>query len=182
MKKILIGLVFIVCSIPISVKKGDLSNYGVKERSIGGTLTSKVADRILADKAYSQVELLVPFVKECAKEYNIPENVLLAILFEEALHRKPIDVQTFGVAQLGVGELVIQGLPPDSNLYSNDRFSVWMLARKLRRLQLRTGSLQTAITLHNGYYDYLPAIRKRASDPALLQLLEIKKKRKTLLV
>jgi hypothetical protein len=182
MKKLLLGFVFLICVIPVNVGKGDLSNYGIKERSIGGTLTSKVADKILADRVYNRVELLVPFVKECAKEYNIPENVLLAILFEEALHRKPIDIQTFGVAQLGTGELIAQGLPPDPNLYSNDRFSVWMLARKLKRLQLRTGSLQTAITLHNGYYDYLPAIRKRASDPGLLQLLEIKKKRKTLVV
>lgn len=150
----------------------DLKNYGVKDRSVGATLTSKVADRILSEQGYDRVAPLVPYVKECSKTFNIPSNVLLAILYEEAIHRKPIDVQTFGVAQLGVGELQIQGLPPDTNLYSNDRFSVWMLARKLKRLQIQTGSLQTAITLHNGYYDYLPAIQRRSRDPRIQQLLD----------
>ncbi len=150
----------------------ELKNFGVRDRSVGATLTSKVADRILSEQGYDRVALLVPYVKECSKIFNIPSNVLLAILYEEAIHRKPIDVQTFGVAQLGVGELVAQGLPPDMTLYGNDRFSVWMLARKLKRLQLQTGSLQTAITLHNGYYDYLPAIQRRARDPRIRQLLD----------
>jgi hypothetical protein len=182
MKKILVGLVLTLFTIPMGFGKGELSNYGVKERSVGGTLTGKVAKKVLSERSYERVELLVPYVKECSKIYNIPANVLLAILYEEEVHRKPVDIQTFGVAQLGVGELVIQGLPPDATLYDNDRFSVWILTRKLKRLQSSTGSLQTAITLHNGYYDYLPAIQRRAKDRALLQLLEMKKKRKTLIV
>lgn len=157
------------------MQQPQLANYGVRNRSVGGTLTSKVADHVLAENAYGAVANLVPYVKETAEVFNIPANVLLAILYEEAAHRKPIDVNTFGVAQLGLGELMEQGLPPDPDLYSNDRFSVWMLARKLRRLQAETGSLQAAITLHNGYSDYLPSIQHRARDPRLLQLLEAKK-------
>lgn len=160
---------------PSSTQQPQLANYGVRNRSIGGALTSDVADRVLSENGYSRVASLVPYVKECAAIFNIPSNVLLAILYEEAVHRKPIDVETFGVAQLGLGELEIQGLPADPDLYSNDRFSVWMLARKLRRLQAETGSLQTAITLHNGYSDYLPTIQRRARDPRIHQLLEAKK-------
>jgi len=154
--------------------KPELVNYGVKSRSIGGTLTSKVANTVLADNGYRRVASLVPYTQECEKVFNIPASIILAILYEEATHRKPIDIKTFGVAQLGVGELLVQGLPPDSTLYSNDRFSVWMLARKIKRLQIQTGSLQKAITLHNGYTDYLDAVQKRARDPKLLQLLESK--------
>jgi len=160
---------------PSSRQQPHLANYGVRNRSVGGVLTSKVADRVLAENAYSAVTNLVPYAKETELVFNIPANVLLAILYEEAAHRKPIDVNTFGVAQLGLGELAIQGLPPDPHLYDNDRFSVWMLARKLRRLQAETGSLQAAITLHNGYSDYLPSIQRRARDPRLLQLLEARK-------
>lgn len=167
---------------PSSTQQPQLANYGVRNRSVGATLTSKVADRVLAENAYAAVTNLVPYARESAAVFNIPANVLLAILYEEAAHRKPFDVHTFGVAQLGLGELVAQGLPPDPDLYSNDRFSVWMLARKLRRLQEETGSLQAAITLHNGYSDYLPSIQRRARDPRLLQLLEARKIWKVLTV
>ena len=175
MRKVLLaGLFFGLLNIPIQTENPHV-NRNVHNRSVGATLTSKVADRVLAESGYSRVESLVPYVKECEAIFNIPANVLLAILYEEATHRKPIDVQTFGVAQLGVGELAEQGLPPDPDLYLNDRFSVWMLSRKLRRLQAETGSLQTAITLHNGYSDYLPSIQRRSQDPRLLQLLEARK-------
>ncbi len=169
-----VGLVLLAAgllTLPVE-KTTELKNYGVKDRSVGGAFTSRVADKILVNKGYEEVSRLVPFVKEAAGVFELPPEILLAILYEEAVHRKPVDLQTFGVAQLGVGELVAQGLPPDMTLYGNDRFSVWMLARKLKRLQLQTGSLQTAITLHNGYYDYLPAIQSRARDPRIRQLLE----------
>jgi hypothetical protein len=95
-------------------------------------------------------------------------------LYEEAVHRKPVDLQTFGVAQIGVGELLQQGLPPDPDLLNNNRFSVWILARKLKRIQIETGSLRKAITLHNGYSDYLKKIEKRATDPRIKALLNQK--------
>jgi hypothetical protein len=171
MKKVLTGLFLLICALPVSFGKGELDNYGVKKRSVGGTLTSNVADRVLADMAYDRVRQLVPFVRESSAATGVPPNILLAVLFEEATHRKPADIQTFGVAQLGVGELTAQGLPPDPSLLENDRLSVWVLARKLRRLQVRTGSLLTAVTLHNGYYDYGRAVTSRSRDPRLLALL-----------
>ena len=151
--------------------EGNLKNFGVKERSKAGEVVSKVADKVLSESGYDLVRPLVPYVKECEQEFGVPANVLLAILYEEAVHRKPVDLRTFGVAQLGVGELVAQGLPPDSSLLTNDRLSVWLLAKKLKRLQGVTGSLRAAITLHNGYTDYLGSVQRRARDPRLLSLL-----------
>jgi len=151
---------------------GELQNYGVKGRSHIGSITSSLADGVMSRRGYNQVAELVPYVKECEEVFGIPANVLLAILYEEAVHRKPVDLQTFGVAQIGVGELLAQGLPPDPALLENDEFSVWMLARKLKRLQAKTGSLQTAIILHNGFSDYLTSVQARAKDPMIRMLLE----------
>ena len=82
-----------------------------------------------------------------------------------------MDVKTFGVAQIGLNELITQGLPPKKELLNDDEVSVWLLASKLRRLQNETGSLRDAIILHNGYYDYYDSIRKTAKDPKVLTLL-----------
>ena len=73
---------------------------------------------------------------------------------------------------MGVGELQKQGLPPDESLLESDRLSVWMLGKKLQRLQKEHRSLQVAIIMHNGYYDYLPQIQNRAKDPKIQQILE----------
>jgi hypothetical protein len=171
-KRILIGSLLLAFAIPIGFGKGRLDNYGVKNRSIGATVTSKAAGQILEENTYAKTAELTPWVKEAAKAYRLPANVLLAILYEEIAHRKPVDVSTFGVAQIGLNELVEQGLPPDIRILDDDRLCVWILARKLVRLQRMTGSLQTAITLHNGYYDYLPLIQLRAKDPRILQFLQ----------
>ena len=176
MKKILIGSLLLAFAIPIGFDKGKLHNYGVKHRSVGATVTSEVADEVLAEQTYAKTAELVPWVKEASKKYHLPPNVLLAILYEEIAHRKPVDVTTFGVAQIGLKELVEQGLPPDTRILDDDRLCVWILARKLVRLQRMTGSLQTAITLHNGYYDYLPLIQIRSRDPRILQLLQEQQK------
>ena len=155
-------------------KTTELKNYGVKDRSIAGTLTSQAASEVLSEKGYEVATELTPYVKEASQFFELPPDILLAILYEEAVHRKPVDIETFGVAQVGLEELVIQGLPPDAKLLSNDRFSVWVLARKLKRLQMQTGSLKKAITLHNGYSDYLRMIEKRAADRRIRQLLQEK--------
>ena len=143
-------------------------------RSIGATLTSEAASEILSERGYEVVSNLTPYVKEAAEFYELPPEILMAILYEEAVHRKPFDVETFGVAQIGLKELVTQGLPPDVKLLSNDRLCVWVLARKLKRLQIQTGSLKKAITLHNGYSDYLEMIEKRAADHRIRELLQEK--------
>jgi hypothetical protein len=127
------------------------------------------------------VQKYVPFVKEAARTHKIPANVLLAILFEEELHRKPVDLRTFGPAQIGLGELVIQGLPPRRDLLEDPEVSIYLLASKLKRVQQQTGSLQTAITLHNGYSDYLYMIQKSARDPRLLEMLESVQLKETVL-
>jgi len=121
--------------------------------------------------SYEKLETLVPYIKRASKQFNIPENVIAAVLYEEILHRKPVDVKTFGVAQLGLKELTIQGLPPKRELLDDNEVSVWLLASKLRRLQNETGSLKDAIILHNGYYDYYDSVRKTAKDPKVLTLL-----------
>ena len=132
--------------------------------------------------SYKKLETLIPYIKKASAHFDIPENVIAAILYEEILHRKPVDVKTFGVAQLGLNELVKQGLPPKQELLEDDEVSVWLLASKLRRLQKETGSLKTAIILHNGYYDYYDSVRGAAKDPRILSLLEQYKQSKTLFV
>lgn len=171
-----LGLVLLAAgllTLPVE-RTTELKNYGVKDRSVGGAFTSRVADKIFVNKGYEEVSRLVPFVKEAAGVFDLPPEILLAILYEEAVHRKPVDLQTFGVAQIGVGELLQQGLPPDPELLNDNRLSVWILARKLKRLQIETGSLKKAIILHNGYSDYLRMIEKRATDPRIEALLNEK--------
>lgn len=171
-----VGLILLAAgllTLPVE-RSTELKNYGVKDRSVGGAFTSSVADKVFVNKGYEEVSRLVPYVKECAEVFQLPPETLMAVLYEEAVHRKPVDLQTFGVAQIGVGELLQQGLPPDPALLENDRFSVWVLARKLKRLQVQTGSLKKAIILHNGYSDYLRMIEKRATDPRLKELLHKK--------
>lgn len=173
MKRFLTVFIIITAFIPVPGSNKTLDNYGVKQRTIGPTILSKGVDKIslVQEISYRKVATLVPYVKKASKHFNIPENVLLAVLYEEATHRKPIDVNTFGVAQLGLGELTAQGLPAKVNLLEDDEVSVWLLARQLRRLQDQTGSLADAIILHNGYYDFYPAVKKRAKDSKILMLL-----------
>jgi len=121
--------------------------------------------------SYEKLETLIPYIKKASKQFNIPENVIAAVLYEEILHRKPVDVRTFGVAQLGLKELMIQGLPPKKELLDDDEVSVWLLASKLRRLQNETGSLRDAIILHNGYYDYYDSVKKSAKDNKIIMML-----------
>lgn len=151
----------------------ELKNYGIKNRPASQILLSKSIDKVylLKKSSYEYAEHLVPYVKSASKKFNIPENVLLAVLYEEIIHKKPIDITTFGVSQLGLGELEEQDLPPRKDLLEDDELSVWFLAKKLRRLQNQTGSLKTAIILHNGYYDFYESVKNRANDPKLLMLL-----------
>jgi hypothetical protein len=132
--------------------------------------------------AHKKLETLVPYIKKASKQFSIPENVIAAVLYEEILHRKPVDIKTFGVAQLGLNEIVLQGLPPKRELLDDDEVSVWLLASKLRRLQNQTGSLKDAIILHNGYYDYYDSVKKSAKDPIIKNLLIQKKYYKVLFV
>jgi len=173
MKRSILAILFLLSFVPISSQNKTLSNYGVKDRTVTPTVISNVVSNVPMSRAmsYQKLETLVPYIKKASKQFHIPENVIAAVLYEEILHRKPVDVKTFGVAQLGLNELVLQGLPPKKELLNDDEVSVWLLASKLRRLQNETGSLRDAIILHNGYYDYYDSIRKTAKDPKVLTLL-----------
>ena len=173
MKRSILAILFLLSFVPISSQNKTLSNYGVKDRTVTPTVISNVVSNVPMSRAmsYQKLETLVPYIKKESKQFHIPENVIAAVLYEEILHRKPVDVKTFGVAQLGLNELITQGLPPKRELLDDDEVSVWLLASKLRRLQNETGSLRDAIILHNGYYDYYDSIRKTAKDPKVLTLL-----------
>lgn len=177
MKNMTAALIFIAAMffIPFGTQEQHLSRYKIKTRDVGSTATSKLANSMFADRTYAQLRLLRPYVLEASVESKVSPNVLMAILFEELVHRKPMDVQTHGIAQIGVGELREQGLPPDESLLDNDRLSVWLLGKKLQRLQKEHQSLQMAIIMHNGYYDYLPQIQNRAKDPKIKEILTEKK-------
>ena len=183
MKRSLLAILFLLSFVPISSQNKTLSNYGVKDRTVTPTVISNVVSNVPMTRAmsYEKLETLVPYIKRASKQFNIPENVIAAVLYEEILHRKPVDVKTFGVAQLGLNELVLQGLPPKRELLDDDEVSVWLLSSKLRRLQNQTGSLRDAIILHNGYYDYYDSVRKTAKDPKVLTLLSQQQRRTTIL-
>jgi hypothetical protein len=182
-RSILIALLFL-SFVPLKSQNKTLSNYGVKDRTITPTLISNTVSNIplTQEMSYKKLETLVPYIKRASRQFNIPENVIAAVLYEEILHRKPVDVKTFGVAQLGINELVRQGLPPKQQLLEDDEVSVWLLASKLRRLQNETGSLKDAIILHNGYYDYYDSVRKTAKNDKIMMMLDQERKRKMLFV
>jgi len=184
MKRIFVAVILLLSFVPLSSQNRSLSNYGVRDRTITPNVVSKVISTIpmTREMSYTKLETLIPYIRKASEQFNIPENVIAAILYEEILHRKPVDVKTFGVAQLGLNELVIQGLPPKQQLLEDEEVSVWLLASKLRRLQNETGSLKDAIILHNGYYDFYDSVRKTAKDPIILMLLDQEKKRNTLFV
>ena len=184
MKRIIFIILCVLFFVPLKSQNKTLDNYGVKDRTITPALISKTVSNIplTREMSYKKLETLVPYIKKASRQFSIPENVIAAVLYEEILHRKPVDVKTFGVAQLGVNELVKQGLPPKQQLLEDDEVSVWLLASKLRRLQNETGSLKDAIILHNGYYDYYDSVRKTAKNNKILMMLDQEKKRKTLFV
>lgn len=182
MKRTLLFIPLLLCFIPLQSQNKTLNNYGVKDRTITPTVISNVISNVPITKelAYNKLETLIPYIKTSSKQFNIPENVLAAVLYEEIIHRKPVDVKTFGVAQLGMKELMTQGLPPKPELLEDDEVSVWLLASKLRRLQNETGSLKDAIILHNGYYDYYDSVKKSAKDYRIMSLLSQERKHQTI--
>jgi len=184
MKRSILVIFFLLSFVPISSQNNTLNNYGVKDRAVTPTVISTVVSNVPLTKelAHKKLETLVPYIKKASKQFSIPENVIAAVLYEEILHRKPVDIKTFGVAQLGLNEIVLQGLPPKRELLDDDEVSVWLLASKLRRLQNQTGSLKDAIILHNGYYDYYDSVKKSAKDPIIKNLLIQKKYYKVLFV
>jgi hypothetical protein len=173
-KKLLVCGLFALLWVPMGTS--ELRNRGVKNRPVAQKAVSTAIDTvpILRERMYDYLSSVKPFVLSASKRHSIPPNVLMAILFEEGMHRKPVDVSTFGPAQIGLGELERQGLPARPDLLEDDEISIFILAAKLRRLQLESGSLRDAILLHNGYSDYHRSIQLRAKDPRILEILNSK--------
>ncbi len=170
-KRILIVCLFALLWVPLGTS--ELRNKGVKNRPVAQKAVSTVIDTVpvLQNRMYDYLSSVKPFVLLASKRHDIPPNVLMAILFEEGMHRKPVDISTFGPAQMGLGELERQGLPARVELLEDDEIAIFILAAKLRRLQLESGSLRDAILLHNGYSDYHRLIQLRAKDPRILEIL-----------
>ena len=136
-------------------------------------MLSKVSSRLpmAQEISYRDIESWKPYIIQAAAAHIIPEVTVAAVLYEEAVHRKPIDLNTFGPAQLGYGELRAQGLPLKRELLEDPEMSVWILTRKLSRLRKQYGSLENAIILHNGYEDFLEQVKYREKDQRLLIIL-----------
>lgn len=170
---------------PLSLKKEvHLSNYGIRDRDPFSRLIGEAVslNPLLKHNAYRKVEDWAMFIKNAESMTRVPSITLAAILYEEQIHRKPLDIRTFGPAQMGLGELREQGLPEDKALLKDPETSILILARKLKRLEVKTGSLDSAITLHNGYSDFAPKVKARQRDRRLVEIINVLKLRKTVFV
>lgn len=171
---IIIGLALL--SVPTGAKP-SLSNYGVKRRDSLTSLSSHVVSEVppLQERAYRNIEEWSFYINQCGEIYKIPPITLAAILYEESVHRKPVDIKTFGPAQLGLEELRKQGFPENKEILEDPELAILVLARKLHRLRKETGSLNNAIVLHNGYDDYLKSVKDREKDNRLRMILTVKR-------
>ncbi len=168
----------------------------------------------LRNHTLSRIEALAPAIRREAKRSGINPMLLSAILFDEMQHAKPGEdsrflvhsglLQTHGPAQLGVEELMHQGLLPRDagpealqaareELLDPER-NVALLAGKMSRLskalgipsrhQLQASSshrdahwIATLAYLHNGKLDYPTRILRYMQDPALHGLIYGQKRR-----
>jgi hypothetical protein len=158
----------------------------------------------LRSHTLTRLEALMPLIKQEAKKRNLNPMLLTAILYDEMQHAKPGEdsalamqsglFQTHGVAQLGIEELIHQGLLPKQPSPSqmawaqqellNPERNVSILAGKMQRLIIALkGStkanlnastsyrdahlMATLAYLHNGKLDYPIRILKYMQDPAL---------------
>ena len=162
----------------------------------------------LRNHTLSRIEMLVPAIRREALRRGINPMLLSAILYDEMQHAKPGEdsrflvhsglLQTHGPAQLGVEELMHQGLlPRDASpeqleaareeLLDPER-NVALLAGKMARLSKALGIpsqhrlqasnshrdahwIATLAYLHNGKLDYPTRILRYMQDPALHGLI-----------
>ena len=162
----------------------------------------------LRNQTLSRIETLVPAIRREALRRGINPMLLSAILYDEMQHAKPGEdsrflvhsglLQTHGPAQLGVEELMHQGLlPRDASpeqleaareeLLDPER-NVALLAGKMARLSKALGIpsqhrlqasnshrdahwIATLAYLHNGKLDYPTRILRYMQDPALHGLI-----------
>ena len=163
--------------------------------------------------ALTQLQDLQPVIQQVSRRTGINPMLLTAILFDEIQHAKPGEglpiaahsglFSTLGPAQLGVSELVKQGLLPENptdeqvaaareQLLDPDR-NVALLAGKLTRLlrvleqnpsathdvsrqRLHAKTVATLAYLHNGKLDYPARILRYMQDPELHGLVYSQRK------
>jgi len=155
-----------------------------------------------------RLEELRPVILQESRRHRINPMLVTAVLFDEMRHAKPGEnhpiaahsglFQTHGLAQLGVGEMVHQGLLPPSpsaeqpsaardqllDPEQNVRLLVGKFARLKGALELPEGQmlqasgsahdakgLATLAYLHNGKLDYPRRILASMQDPELHALL-----------
>lgn len=176
-------------------------------------LAQLFSDRIdafepLRNHTLNRLEQLRPVILQVSAQHHINPMLVTAILFDEMRHAKPGESHpvaahsglftTHGLAQIGIGELVHQGLisaeptaeeitwardqllDPEQNI----RLLVGKFSRLKQQLQLPTDrmlqvsngpqdvkGLATLAYLHNGKLDYPGRILTSMQDPALHALL-----------
>ncbi|WP_398333831.1 helicase DnaB [Vulcanococcus sp.] len=156
------------------------------------------------NNALTQLQTLQPVIQQVSRRSGINPMLLAAILFDEIQHAKPGEslpiaahsglFSTLGPAQLGVSEMVKQGLLPDNptaeqvadareQLLDPER-NVALLAGKLSRLlqllelepsatdnvsgqRSHAKAVATLAYLHNGKLDYPARILRYMQDPEL---------------
>ena len=155
-----------------------------------------------------RLESLRPVILEQSRRQQVNPLLVTAVLFDEMRHAKPGEnhplaahsglFQTHGLAQLGVGEMVHQGLlPPEPSpqqlSWARDQLldpeqNVTLLVGKFARLKRALGlpndrtleasqsqrdakALATLAYLHNGKLDYPRRILASMQDPELHALL-----------
>ena len=158
----------------------------------------------LRNHTLQRIEALMPAIRREARSRSVNPMLLSAILYDELQHAKPGEnarflvhsglLQTHGPAQLGVEELIHQGLLPAEpspeqiqaardELIDPER-NVALLAGKMARLSKALGIpaghqlqashshrdahwIATLAYLHNGKLDYPTRILRYMQDPAL---------------
>lgn len=157
---------------------------------------------------YSKLEDLRPIVWRESRRQRVNPMLVMAVLFDELQHAKPGEghplaahsglFSTLGPAQLGLGEMVHQGLlaadASDAQLQAartrllDPEFNVTLLVGKFARLSKDLGyprgvvpmasrsprearRLAVLAYLHNGKLDYPRRILRYMQDPALQALV-----------
>lgn len=167
-----------------SNEKEKLKFLGLNENQniINNSLT-KVIDYIgiRNSKAYSEIEKNSEYIKDISKRNKVDPLIITAILFDELNHVKPTEsltvsvgiAKTFGMAQLGLGELVKQGFfekygfskqskenkLPDNikqigiNFLLNPKNNIETLVKQFKRNQELLGYNSTKIMSNNSYFN-----------------------------
>jgi len=171
----------------------------------------------LRSRTLSQLEELRPIVVRESRRQGVNPMLVLAVLFDELQHAKPGEshpiaahsglFSTLGPAQLGLGEMVHQGLlpadaSPDELQQARSKlldpaFNVSLLVGKFARLSGELGhprraqppmasrtpreakQLAVLAYLHNGKFDYPRRVLRYMQDPELHALLFGQRQRTT---